>query len=180
MSTIQEIIKILILRPDDFTKTHAHTAIAEIMRQEATSAQIAAFLVSLKLQNKDTDPEIVTSCVNSMLDFAVELDFSMYDGLQDSLVDIVGTGGDGMNTFNVSTTSAIVIAGAGCKVAKFGNRSASGRCGAADILEKVGCDIINLKASRVPHIIDSSNFCFLFAPTFHPAVKNAAAPRREI
>lgn len=115
---IQNIIKILTLQPNNFTKIHAQNAISEIMQQRATSAQIAAFLVALNLQHKDSDPEIIAACVNSMLEFAIKLDFSMYDGLQDSLVDIVGTGGDGMNTFNVSTTAAIVIAGAGCKVAK--------------------------------------------------------------
>ncbi|RHZ59358.1 hypothetical protein Glove_364g10 [Diversispora epigaea] len=180
MSMIQNIIKILTLQPDDFTTTHAHDAISEIMQQRATSAQIASFLVALKLQHKDSDPEVVATCVSSMLEFAVKLDFSMYDGLQESLIDVVGTGGDGKDTFNVSTTAAIVIAGAGCKVAKFGNRSASSKCGSADILEKIGCKISNLPPTKVPQIIDATNFCFLFAPTFHPAVKNAAITRREI
>ncbi|CAG8489691.1 5440_t:CDS:2 [Scutellospora calospora] len=150
------------------------------MKREATSAQVAAFLVALKLNNKEYDPEIIAACSESLLKFALEIDFSMFDGLQDSLIDVVGTGGDGMNTFNVSTTAAIVIAGAGCKVAKFGNKAASSQCGSADILEKVGCEITNIAPSKVPIIINSTNFCFLYAQKFHPAVKNVAETRLEI
>ncbi|RIB05326.1 anthranilate phosphoribosyltransferase [Gigaspora rosea] len=150
------------------------------MEQRATPAQISAFLVALKLNKKEYDPEIIAACSESLQKFALKIDFTAYDGLQDSLVDVVGTGGDGMNTFNVSTTAAIVIAGAGCKVAKFGNRAATSQCGSADVLEKIGCEITNVTPSKVPHIINSTNFCFLFAPTFHPAVKHVAYIRREI
>ncbi|CAG8625562.1 19291_t:CDS:2 [Dentiscutata erythropus] len=180
MTSFPDIIKILVLRPNEFTATHAQDALEMMMEQRATSAQVSAFLVALKLNKKDEDPEIVAACSESLHKFAMKIDFSAYDGLQDSLIDVVGTGGDGMNTFNVSTTTAIVIAGAGCKVAKFGNRAASSQCGSADILEKIGCEITNVTPSKVPHIINSTNFCFLFAPTFHPAVKYVGSTRREI
>ncbi|CAG8807224.1 44515_t:CDS:2 [Gigaspora margarita] len=180
MTSFPDILKILVLKPDEFTTTHAQVALEEIMEQRATAAQISAFLVALKLNKKEYDPEIIAACSESLHKFALKIDFTAYDGLQDSLVDVVGTGGDGMNTFNVSTTAAIVVAGAGCKVAKFGNRAATSQCGSADILEKIGCEITNVTPSKVPHIINSTNFCFLFAPTFHPAVKHVAYIRREI
>ncbi|KAG0302770.1 anthranilate phosphoribosyltransferase, partial [Dissophora globulifera] len=100
--------------------------------------------------------------------------------LQEQLVDIVGTGGDGHDTFNVSTTAAIVAAGAGCKVAKHGNRAASSACGSADILEKIGCKIENVKPEDVAPLLKDHGFCFLFAQTYHPAMKNTSGPRREL
>ncbi|CAG8582881.1 7619_t:CDS:2 [Paraglomus occultum] len=147
-STIQSLTKKLVNNPDAFTPSDAQAAIVELMTGRATSAQIACFLSALKLLNKDAEPEIVAACAASMLEFAVKLDFSQYEGLQDSLVDVVGTGGDGMNTFNVSTTAAIVVAGAGGKVAKFGNRAASSSSGSADILESLGCKITNVAPSE--------------------------------
>src|SRR6266540_1581578 len=105
MTTILEINKKLGLRPDSFTASDAEKAISEIMQgdeKRATSAQIATFLVALKLNKKESDPDIIAACSKAMLSFAKVLDLSMYEGLQDSLVDIVGTGGDGMDTFNVS------------------------------------------------------------------------------
>jgi anthranilate phosphoribosyltransferase len=121
-SDIVKNIQTLILRPDVFTTDNAEAVLTQIMQKKATSAQIAAFLVALKLHQKDFDPEIVATCSNVMLKFALKLDLSMYEGLQDSLIDIVGTGGDNMNTFNVSTTASIIVAGAGCKVAKVFNK----------------------------------------------------------
>ncbi|CAG8567156.1 5037_t:CDS:2 [Ambispora gerdemannii] len=177
---MKSIIQILVNQPENFTPTLAKSGIKELFKPETTPAQISAFLIALKLQNKDSNAEIVAACATTMLEFALTIDFSEYKGLQDSLVDIVGTGGDGMNTFNVSTTAGIVAAGAGCKIAKFGNRASSSKSGSADILESLGCAISSLTPSEAPHIINKSNFCFLFAPVFHPALKNVAGPRREI
>ncbi|RIA97805.1 anthranilate phosphoribosyltransferase [Glomus cerebriforme] len=147
---------------------------------KVSSAQIAAFLVGLKLHKKDFEPEIVAACSKAMLNFSEKLDLSIYEGLQDSLIDIVGTGGDGMNTFNVSTAASIIVAGAGCKVAKYGNRSASSKSGSADILEKSGCMITNVTSTQAPYIINSTNFCFLFAQNFYPALKRLGPTRKEI
>src|SRR4051794_14896741 len=110
-------IQTLILRPKDFTADNVENVMTAIMQEKATSAQISAFLVALKLHKKDFDPDIVAACLKVLLKFAKKLDLSIHKGLQDSLIDIVGTGGDGMDTFNVSTAASIVIAGAGCKVA---------------------------------------------------------------
>jgi len=97
----------------------------------------------------------------------------------DPVIDIVGTGGDSFNTFNISTTAAFVVAGAGLKVAKHGNRAMSSQCGSADVLESLGVRI-DLNAEQVQRCIQEVGIGFMFAPTFHPAMKYASAPRREI
>ncbi|KAG9303141.1 hypothetical protein G9A89_005099 [Geosiphon pyriformis] len=194
-SKIQSIIKTLVFQPKQFSTDLARLAMTELLQGQATPAQASAFLMALKLQQKDSNAEIVAACATSMLELAKKIDFSLYEGLHDSLLDIVGTGGDGVNTFNVSTTSGIVAAGAGCKVAKVrekgidvsqvfeyhhGNRAASSKSGSADILESFGCEITNVTQEQAPQILSDSNFCFLFAPTFHPLLKNLAGVRREI
>ena len=95
------------------------------------------------------------------------------------MLDVVGTGGDGQNTFNISTAAAIVAAAAGLKVAKHGNRAASSKCGSADVLEKLGVKI-DLSAEQVQHCIQEAGIGFMFAAAFHPAMKYAAETRREI
>ncbi len=95
------------------------------------------------------------------------------------LIDIVGTGGDGANTFNISTAAAIVAAGAGAAVAKHGNRAVSSRCGSADVLEALGVNV-DLEPSFVQRCIDETGIGFMFAPRYHQAMKFAAAPRREL
>ena len=97
----------------------------------------------------------------------------------DSLLDTCGTGGDASHTFNISTVSALVAAGAGLRVAKHGNRAASSACGSADVLEAAGVTI-ELEPEQVAHCIDSAGIGFMFAPKYHPAMRHAAGPRREI
>ena len=98
---------------------------------------------------------------------------------KEPVIDVVGTGGDGMNTFNISTTAAFVVAGAGLKVAKHGNRAASSQCGSADVLEDLGVKI-ELTADQVQKCLEEAGIGFMFAPSFHPAMKYAGPPRREI
>jgi anthranilate phosphoribosyltransferase len=104
---------------------------------------------------------------------------SLRVSLSGPLIDIVGTGGDGCNTFNISTTSAFVAAGAGLKVAKHGNRAMSSRCGSADVLEELGVRI-DLTPQQVQQCVENVGIGFMFAQSFHPAMKYAASPRREI
>ena len=135
-SQIKSIIRTLVLHPDTFTPEHAHRAIHEIMSGLATQAQISAFLVACRLTQRDTEAEIVAACGRAMGEHALNVHFEDA-ALANEIVDIVGTGGDGFNTFNVSTTAAIVAAGAGVKVAKVkedfcayvGNTRDMGRCG---------------------------------------------------
>ncbi|HET7265307.1 MAG TPA: anthranilate phosphoribosyltransferase [bacterium] len=157
---------------ETLTEAEAQAAMSTIMDGEATPAQIAAFITGLAMRGETV--EEITGFARAIREHAVPI-----APRTDHLVDIVGTGGDRLNTFNISTTSAFVIAGAGGHVAKHGNRAVGSKSGAADVLEALG---INLEASPevVQTCIDEVGFGFLFAPRFHPAFKYAMPPRREI
>jgi len=146
-------------------------AMREIMDGEATAAQLGAFLAALRM--KGETPEEVAGMATVMREKALPLDV---DG---PLVDTCGTGGDGKGTFNVSTAAAFVAAAAGLRVAKHGNRAASGTCGSADVLEALGVRI-DLDPAGVKRCIEEVGIGFMFAPTFHPAMRHAAPVRREI
>ncbi|TMI94245.1 MAG: anthranilate phosphoribosyltransferase [Bacillati bacterium ANGP1] len=154
------------------TEAEAHEAMGRIMDGEATAAQIASFITALAMRGETV--EEITGFARAIREHAVTI-----APQADHLVDIVGTGGDRLNTFNISTTSAFVIAGAGGHVAKHGNRAASSKCGSADVLEALG---VNLGAPPevVQACVEEVGFGFMFAPHFHPAFKHALAPRREI
>ena len=154
------------------TEAEAYEAMSRIMDGEATPAQIASFITALAMRGETV--EEITGFARAMREHAVTI-----SPQADHLVDIVGTGGDRLNTFNISTTSAFVIAGAGGHVAKHGNRAASSKCGSADVLEALG---VNLGAPPevVQACVEEVGFGFMFAPHFHPAFKHALAPRREI
>ncbi|MCJ7515450.1 MAG: anthranilate phosphoribosyltransferase [Dehalococcoidia bacterium] len=143
----------------------------EIMQGEATPAQFGAFVTALRLKGETVD-EIV-GLARTMRARAIPV---ITDGL---VVDTCGTGGDGSQTFNISTTAAFVAAGAGLKVAKHGNRAMSSQCGSADVLEALGVKI-DLNAEQVQRCLQEIGIGFMFAPAFHPAMKYAAVPRREI
>ncbi|EIE84512.1 anthranilate phosphoribosyltransferase [Rhizopus delemar RA 99-880] len=150
------------------------------MKGSATPSQISAFLISLKLQHKDKDPKIVAACANAIRSHAQHVPYEGYENIAGNVVDIVGTGGDGHDTYNVSTTASVVAAGAGAKVAKHGNRAASSKSGSADLMEAHGCHIANIRPDQVAGILARTSFCFLFAQTYHPAMKHVAALRKEI
>lgn len=143
----------------------------EIMQGEATPAQFGAFVTALRLKGETVD-EIV-GLARTMRAKAIPV---ITDG---PVVDTCGTGGDGSHTFNISTAAAFVAAGAGLKVAKHGNRAISSQCGSADVLEALGVRI-DLNAEQVQRCLKEVGMGFMFAPIFHPAMKYAAAPRREI
>lgn len=152
------------------TGTQAADALETIMTGTATPAQIGAFLTALRLRGET--PEVIAACLEVTQRHAEPVP-------AEDVIDIVGTGGDGMDTFNVSTAAAIVVAGAGLRVAKHGNRAASSKCGSADVLEALGARL-DLTGEHAAHIIDSCGFCFLFAQRFHPAFRHVGGPRREI
>jgi anthranilate phosphoribosyltransferase len=143
----------------------------EIMQGEATPAQFGAFVTALRLKGETVD-EIV-GLARTMRARAIPV---VAYGL---VVDTCGTGGDGSQTFNISTTAAFVAAGAGLKVAKHGNRAMSSQCGSADVLEALGVKI-DLTAEQVQRCLQDVGIGFMFAPSFHPAMKYASVPRREI
>ena len=149
----------------------ASTVMREIMEGEATPAQLGAFLTALSL--KGETPEEIAGMATVMRDKALPVEVS---GM---LLDTCGTGGDGKNTFNISTAAAFVAAGAGVKVAKHGNRAASSSCGSADVLEALGVKI-DLPPEGVARCIEEVGMGFMFAPAFHPSMRYAAPVRREI
>ncbi len=142
-----------------------------VMDGSATPAQIGAVLAALRTKGETVDE--LTGMVMSMREHATTVD------LEPGAVDTCGTGGDGSNTFNISTAAALVAAGGGCRVAKHGNRAASSRCGSADVLEELGVRVA-LDAAAVRRCVDEAGIGFIFAPAFHPAMRHAAAPRREL
>jgi anthranilate phosphoribosyltransferase len=167
---IQEAIS-KIIDGKSLTMDEAARVMAEIMDGEVTPAQFGAFVTALRLKGETV--EEIAGLVKTMRSKAVKVN------LAEPVIDVVGTGGDGKNTFNISTASAFVVAGAGLKVAKHGNRAASSRCGAADVLEALGVKF-DLNAEQVQKCVEEVGIGFMFAPGFHPAMKYAAAPRKEI
>ncbi len=161
-----------LIRREDLDYQSAADAMDLIMSGKATSGQIAAFLALLKAKGETIDE--VAGLVATMRERALKIEFD-----QDNLVDTCGTGGDGSGTFNISTTAAIVAAAAGAKVAKHGNRSVSSSCGSADILHALGVKI-DCGPKTVAKCLDEVGITFMFAPLFHPAMKHAVVPRREL
>jgi anthranilate phosphoribosyltransferase len=149
----------------------AAAVMREIMDGEATPSQLGAFLTALRI--KGESPQEIAGMAQVMREKSLKVNVP---GL---LIDTCGTGGDGKNTFNVSTAAAFVAAGAGLKVAKHGNRAASGSCGSADVLEALGVKI-DLPPEGVERCIKEVGVGFMFAPVFHPAMRHAAPVRREI
>lgn len=156
---------------DSLSFTDASAVMELIMDGEVTGTQFGALMMGLHL--KGETPEEIAGFATVMRDKAIRVHAG------DGLLDTCGTGGDRAETFNVSTTAAFVAAAAGAKVAKHGNRAASSRCGSADLLEYLGADI-QLDADRVGKVIERTGIGFMFAFLFHPAMKYAAAPRREM
>jgi anthranilate phosphoribosyltransferase len=153
------------------TTDEAAQVMEEIMQGKATPAQFGAFVTALRIKGETVD-EIV-GLARTMRANALPVNI---DG---PVVDTCGTGGDGSHTFNISTAAAFVAAGAGLKVAKHGNRAMSSQCGSADVLEALGVKI-DLNAEQVQRCLKEVGIGFMFAPIFHPAMRYAAAPRREI
>ncbi len=143
-----------------------------IMTGQATPAQIGGFLIGLRMKGETVDE--ITAAAQIMREFATPVTVD-----KPFVVDIVGTGGDGTHTFNISTTSALVVAAAGGTIAKHGNRSVSSQCGSADVLEALGVKI-NLTAEQVARCINEISIGFMFAPQHHRAMKYAIGPRREM
>ena len=156
----------------DLDESEAYKAMEAIMEGRTSPVQIGAFLTALKMKGECVDE--IAGCAKAMRHAALTI--GPFDG---PLVDTCGTGGDHKGTFNISTTSAFVVAGAGVKVAKHGNRSVTSRCGSADLLEGLGVTI-DLPADAVALSIEEVGIGFLFAPSFHPAMRHAAVPRGEL
>ena len=182
-------IKMLIakvVRGEDLTEDEMAAAMDEIMTGNATEAQIGAFITAMRLKGETVDE--ITGAARTMRakatkininNHAVNIDRDEINIEDETILDIVGTGGDGTRTFNVSTTTAFVAAGGGIKVAKHGNRAVSSLCGSADVLESLNVNL-DLTSTDVENCIQEIGIGFLYAPLFHGAMKYAAGPRKEI
>src|SRR5229473_1068626 len=153
----------------DLSRAEAHAAMTSLVEGEATPSQIAGFAVALRM--KGETPEEIAGLAEVMRGAATRVEAGP------NVVDVVGTGGDGAGTFNISTLSALLVASAGGRVAKHGNRSVTSQCGAADFLEAIGV-AIDLPPAGVVRCIDEANFGFMFAPQYHPAMRHAGVPRQ--
>ncbi len=167
---IKEAINLL-MQGKDLSEYLMVRVMRNIMEGEATDAQIASFLTALRLKGETI--EEITGAAKVMREKATNIKAPKYT------VDTCGTGGDSAHTFNISTTAAVVVAACGVPVAKHGNRSVSSRCGSADVLEALGINIY-LEPQKVEKCLEETGFGFMFAPLFHPAIKHAIGPRREM
>ncbi len=172
---------------ENLTEQEAISVMTEIMGGEATEAQISAFITALRMKGETT--EEITGCAKVMRQFAthinvvnpniVGVDRDEINIDYETIVDTCGTGGDRTNTFNISTTTAFVVAGAGVLVAKHGNRSVSSHCGSADVLEALGVKL-EVTPAVVEKSIHQAGIGFLYAPILHSAMKYAIGPRKQI
>ena len=167
---IQEAIQMLV-DGESLTADQAAAAMNEIMTGEATPAQVGSFLTALRIKGETVD-EIAGMA-------RVMREKSLHVSVEGDVVDTCGTGGDGSGSFNISTTAAFVVAGAGVTVAKHGNRAMSGSTGSADVLEALGVQIA-LSPESVARCLNEAGFGFMFAQGYHPSMRFAAGPRREI
>ncbi len=161
-----------IIQGQDLSEHEMFATFTQIMSGEATDTQIGALLVAMRMKGETIDE--ISGAVNAMRSLSTKVEINT-----ENAVDIVGTGGDGANLFNVSTAASFVVAAAGGIVAKHGNRSVSSKSGSADVLEslKIG---INLNPEQVAECIDKVGLGFMFAPMHHKAMKHAVGPRREL
>lgn len=161
-----------IVEGENLSRQEMSAVMRQVMTGEATDAQIAGFLVALRMKGETTDE--IAGAAQLMRELATPVTVNATD-----LVDLVGTGGDGANLFNVSTASSFVVAAAGARVAKHGNRSVSSTSGSSDVLETLGVSLA-LSPEQVGRAIDEIGMGFMFAPAHHSAMRHAIGPRREL
>src|SRR5690606_33455328 len=158
---------------EHLTREQARQVMDAFMEGKATPAQIGSLLTALRIKGETVDE--ITGFAETMREKAIRVEVKT-DGV---LLDTCGTGGDGKNTFNISTAAAIVAAAGGIRVAKHGNRAMSSKSGSADVLEELGINI-QLNSVQAADCLNRIGICFMFAQDFHPSMKHAAGPRREL
>lgn len=163
-----------IVNKEDLSYDEAYTVMNEIMSGKTTPTQNAAFLAALSTKSTKAETiDEISGCAVAMREHAMKIEHNM------ELMEIVGTGGDGAHSFNISTTSAFVLAAAGIKIAKHGNRAASSKCGTADCLEALGINI-DLEPSKCVELLEKVGMCFFFAQKYHTSMKYVGAIRKEL
>lgn len=179
---ISDALHQIVVHRRDLTREQARASMAEVLDGKATDAQIGALLVGLQMKGESVEEivgfaEAIRAAATPLLVHDSALDVSGTE--RDALLDTCGTGGDASGTFNISTATALVVAGAGVKVAKHGNRSVTSRCGSADVVEALGVNI-QLAPNRMAECLDKVGIAFLFAPAMHSAMKYVQPARREL
>lgn len=171
-------IKLLFLEPPNLTPNDLATVLRSIFKGIPSEIQTAAFLTALRMRGLDHEPEYIAAAVATILEFSDVIAPESVDAA--GYVDIVGTGGDGQNTFNVSTSAAIVAAGMGVKVCKHGGKASTLTSGSGDLLKSLGVDLSAVNKDTAPAIVKLLDFCFLFAPAFHPGMAKVAPVRAQL
>ncbi|SCU79756.1 LADA_0B02960g1_1 [Lachancea dasiensis] len=186
MTDISRYTKLLLEHPPKLTPTDLHSAILIIIESLASSnnaleiyVPIASFLSCLRTSGLDLKAEYIAEAAKAVLKYSTVVELNATPNLEDTTtIDIVGTGGDGQNTFNVSTSSAIVAAGIpGIKVCKHGGKASTSNSGAGDLINVLGCDTSKINSRTVPHLWDNNSFIFMLAPSFHGGMKHVALLR---
>ncbi|KAK9459514.1 glycosyl transferase family, a/b domain-containing protein [Lipomyces oligophaga] len=176
MSTsLTPLLRILTDISAEFGPLDLQRSLEIIFTDDVSPVQVAGFLTALRVRKFDRDPEFIAAAVTTMKKFSVHLEIE-----SDGYVDIVGTGGDGKDTFNVSTTAGMLCAGMGIKICKHGNRAATSSSGAADVLTSLGASVQAVTKDTVSGILQQSPFVFLFAPVFHPVMSKIAPVRKAL
>lgn len=171
-------IKSLMLEHPNLTPKDLSTVLRLVFRGIPSDVQVAAFLTGLRIRDLDQQPEYIAAAVNTILEFSNIIDVDLVD--KAGYIDVVGTGGDGQNTFNVSTSAAIVAAGMGLPVCKHGGKASTSTSGSGDLLKHLGVDLSVVSATTTPDIVKNTLFCYLYAPSFHPGMGKVAAIRGQL
>lgn len=171
-------IKSLMLDPPNLTPNDLSQVLKAIFEGVPSEVQTAAFLSILRLRGLDQEANFIAAAVTTVLEFAKNIPPETVD--LEGYIDIVGTGGDGQNTFNVSTSAAIIAAGMGLPVCKHGGKASTSTSGSGDLLKSLGVDLFNINEQTTPEIVKKSKFCFLFAPSFHPGMGTVSHVRSQI
>lgn len=179
MPNLNGYLKKLLTKPPTLSAEDLNEALSHMINGEICDVQISAFLTALRVTELDHSSSFVSAAAARIFEESHRMDYSSLN--PDGYVDIVGTGGDGQNTFNVSTTAGIIAAGIpGVKVCKHGGKASTATSGAGDLLKSLGVDLFNVTHSNAPEILQKSQFTFLFAPVFHPMMASLAPLRREM
>lgn len=171
-------LKSLFLDPPNFTPSDLATVLRCTFRGIPSDIQVSSFLTALRMKGLDHEPEFIAAAVNTILEFSNVIPPELVDS--NGYIDIVGTGGDGQNTFNVSTSSAIVAAGMGLPICKHGGKASTSKSGSGDLLKCLGVDLMKVTDVTAPEIVKKSDFCFLFAPAFHNGMGKVANIRSQL
>lgn len=171
-------IKLLFLEPPNLTPNDLATVLRSIFKGIPSEVQTAAFLTALRMRGLDHEPEYIAAAVATILEFSDVIPPDAVDAA--GYVDIVGTGGDGQNTFNVSTSAAIVAAGMGLPVCKHGGKASTLTSGSGDLLRSLGVDVSAVTKHTAAAVVRALRFCFLFAPAFHPGMATVAPVRAQL